>query len=244
MVDGAAFDSFENQDEDHVSQVHELIFSAELKNRPSRQRENAYFATTLKCSCIEQAFQNNPAIAIKAIKNQFDKLLLQPLIAVNLADSSSIPTVVIVIDALDECDGDNDIQLILQLLPYPRVLSSIHIRLFLTSRPELVIRLGFSKIPTHDHQDLILNDIPRELIKQDTSLFLTRRSTELKEELELSRPLPEDWLGETDLQRLVAIPSFPLFIIAATICRMLKDHSWDPIDSLAEILLRCNTSNI
>ncbi|KAJ5717182.1 hypothetical protein N7488_002828 [Penicillium malachiteum] len=166
--------------------------------------------------CIEQAVQNDPAIATKAIKDQFDKLL-----------RCSVPILVIVIDALDEFDGDNDL------------------RLFLTSRPELVIRLGFSKIPTDDHQDLILHNIPRELINHDISLFLTPRISELEEELEPSLPLPEDWLGETNLQRLVAI-SFPLFIIqvAATICRMFKDPSWDPIDSLTEILLRGNTSNI
>ncbi|KAJ5729015.1 uncharacterized protein N7483_003523 [Penicillium malachiteum] len=168
--------------------------------------------------CIERAIQNDPAIATKAIKEQFDKLLLQPLLAVKLADSSPIPTVVIVIDALDECEGDNDIRLILQLLPQLRMLSSVRIRLFLTSRPE-------------------------EIIKHDISLFLDHRISELKEELEDSLPLPEEWPGETDFQRLVSI-SLPLFIFAATICRIFKDPSWDPIDSLAEILLRGNTSNI
>lgn len=46
---------------------------------------------------------------------------------------------VIVIDALDECDPDDDIRVVLQLLPQVR--QALGLRIFLTSRPELPIRL-------------------------------------------------------------------------------------------------------
>ncbi|KAJ6013619.1 hypothetical protein N7540_008210 [Penicillium herquei] len=299
MVDGAAFDSFENQHEDTclpgtrtdiLHRIEEWAFSSEeqcifwlcgmagtgkstisrtvassfnsrnalgasfffKRGEEDRARALKLFPTIARqlsmsirplLPLIEKAVQNDPAIATKAIKEQFDKLLLQPLLALKLADSPSIPTVVIVIDALDECEGDKDIGLILQFLPQLRMLTSIRIRLFLTSRPELALRLGFSKIANRDHQDLILHDIPREIIKHDISLFLDHRISELKEELKCSLPLPEEWPGETDFQRLVEM-SLPLFIFAATICRIFKDPSWDPIDSLAEILLRESTSNI
>lgn len=179
---------------------------------------------------IKKAAYDNPDIAAKAMKEQFDKLLLQPLMSLKLSDRET-RTVVVVIDALDECEADNDMRLILQLLPQLQKSNDVRIRFFLTSRPELPIRLGFSKIATHDHQDLILHEIPNEVIEHDISLFLNHRISEIRTEL----PLPIDWPGNKNLQSLVAL-SIPLFIFAATICRIFEDPYWDPADSLAEIL--------
>ncbi|PTB61114.1 hypothetical protein M431DRAFT_538258 [Trichoderma harzianum CBS 226.95] len=49
--------------------------------------------------------------------------------------------IVIVIDALDECELEDDVKLIIRLFNYDK---SLGLRVFLTSRPELLIRLGFS----------------------------------------------------------------------------------------------------
>lgn len=188
---------------------------------------------------IQEAVHNDPGIAAKALKEQFDKLLLQPLLSLKTSDLP-IRTMVIVIDALDECEGDDDMRLILYLLPQLQKSSSIRLRVFLTSRPELPIRLGFSEIANHDHNDLVLYEIPEEVIKRDISLFLKRRLSEIRTE----RDLPIDWPGDTNLQKLVAL-SVPLFIFAATIYRIFKDPYWDPVDSLTEILAhRDNVSNL
>jgi hypothetical protein len=64
-----------------------------------------------------------------------------------------IASTVIVVDALDECewDGNRDgIRVILKILLQVQRSSSVHLRFFLTSRPELPIRLGFKDI-TGDH---------------------------------------------------------------------------------------------
>ncbi|CAG8294002.1 unnamed protein product [Penicillium salamii] len=179
---------------------------------------------------IKQAVHDNSGIIGKGLKEQFDKLLLQPL---QRLEQSDLPahTVVMVIDALDECEGDNDIRLIVQLLPQLQKLGTCHIRVLLTSRPELPVRLGFSKIAIQDHKDLILHEIPEEVIKHDISLFLHWRLSEIRND----SFLPDDWPGEKKLQELVSL-SVPLFIFAATICRMFEDPNWDPVDSLTEIL--------
>lgn len=50
----------------------------------------------------------------------------------------------LVIDALDECERDDDIRLIIYLLSQAKTLSSVRIRAFVTSRPDLPVCLGFN----------------------------------------------------------------------------------------------------
>ncbi|KAL4861676.1 hypothetical protein BDV12DRAFT_61493 [Aspergillus spectabilis] len=179
---------------------------------------------------IKQAVLDNSGITGKGLKEQFDRLLLQPLLALRQSDLP-VNTIAIVIDALDECQGDNDIRLILQLLPQLQKLDTLHVRVFLTSRPELPIRLGFSKIAIQDHKDLILHEIPEEVIEHDISLFLHWRLSVIRS----NSFLPDDWPGDANIEKLVAL-SVPLFAFAATICRIFEDPNSDPRDSLTEIL--------
>jgi type II secretory pathway predicted ATPase ExeA len=185
---------------------------------------------------IQQAVCEDPAIAAKGMTDQFKKLLLQPLLSLKPCDLS-IRTVLIVIDALDECDDNDEIRLILQLLPQLQKSSTVRLRVFLTSRPELPLRLGIKKLANHEHKDLILHEISEEVVRRDISLFLNHRLSEIRAERE--PPLPMDWPGGTNFQKLVTL-SVPLFIFAATICRIFKDPDWDPIDSLTEIVTQRN----
>lgn len=137
----------------------------------------------------------------------------------------------IVIDALDECEVDNDVRVILQLLPRLSQLRAMHLRIFLTSRPDLPIRLGFSEIRNQDYQDLVLHEIPEAVTAYDISLFLNWRLSKIRKE----RSLPANWPGGRDIQTLVTL-SVPLFIFAATVCRVFEDPQWDPVESLTEIL--------
>ncbi|KAJ6014949.1 WD40 repeat-like protein [Penicillium herquei] len=110
----------------------------------------------------------------------------------------SSQTMVIVIDALDECEGDADIRLILQLLPQLKHLNAIRLRVTLTSRPDLPVRLGFSKIASEDYTDLILHDIPEEVIEHDIALFFKHQLAEIRTE----RFLPTDWPGDRRLSKI------------------------------------------
>lgn len=179
---------------------------------------------------IQKAIQDDSEISKKGLKEQFDKLLLKPLLSLKVS-TVPIPTAVIVIDALDECEVENDVPLILQLLPLLQKSSMIHLRLFVTSRPDLPIRRGFSNIANHDYEFFVLHEIPTGEIQNDISLFVQHRISEIK----VWRSLPVDWPTSTDLNNLVTL-SVPLFIFAATACRLFEDPHWDPVDSLAEIL--------
>ncbi|KAL2198614.1 hypothetical protein P885DRAFT_67778 [Corynascus similis CBS 632.67] len=73
----------------------------------------------------------------KALRHQFEKLILQPLGCIH-----GTKAIVIVIDALDECDKDEDVKTIIALLAQANEVRSVRLRIFITSRPELPIRLG------------------------------------------------------------------------------------------------------
>ncbi|KGO35946.1 NACHT nucleoside triphosphatase [Penicillium expansum] len=180
---------------------------------------------------IQKAISDDPDIAGKSIREQFEKLLLQPVLSLK-GSKTQIPTMVIVIDALDECEDDNDIPVILQLLPLLGKSNAICLRVFLTSRPGVPMSRGFLKIAAEDYQDLILHEIPEAVTERDISLFLNHRLSQIKKE----RLLPTDWPKSKDIRALVTL-SVPLFIFAATVCRTFGDDNWDPMESLTEILM-------
>lgn len=157
---------------------------------------------------ILKAIDDDPRISEKSPKEQFDKLLLEPFQDLKL-DQTSI--MVIVIDALDECEtvhGRDDIRTILQLLPQLQKSTSVHLKVFLTSRPEISLRLGFKDIAA-DHQDFILHEIPKPDIEHDIALFLDHRLSGIR----IERSLPPEWPGETTVHVLVGM-SMPLFIFS------------------------------
>lgn len=174
---------------------------------------------------IDQAIQDDPGIASKGIEKQFKKLLYQPLLSLGSSDRPQ--TIVIVIDALDECEDEGHIRRILKLIPQLR---DTCLLVFLTSRPELPKTKEFT---TLEHEELRLHDVTTEDIEHDISLFLNHRLAEIREERE--PPLPIDWPGTIDFRKLVSL-STPLFIFASTVCRIFEDPDWDPVDSLTEIL--------
>lgn len=180
--------------------------------------------------CIQRAISDDPNVAAKSLKEQFDKLLLRPLLDLRQS-TRQLPTAIIVIDALDECEVDNDIQVILQLLPQLWGISTGHVRIFVTSRPDLPIQLGFSEIQSLDYQDLALHDIPEAVTAHDISLFVNSRLSNIRKR----RSLPDDWPSCANIQALVTL-SVPLFVFAATACRVLEDPQWDPEESFIEIL--------
>ena len=176
---------------------------------------------------VRRSLEADPGIAGKSLRDQFQKLIYQPFLELRPGQKSS--KIVIVIDALDECDREEDVQVLLQLLPRMRE-SGAPIRIFLTSRPELPIRLGFKQI-ANEHQDLILHEIPELVIKRDLSLFLNNKFAKIRCE----RALAPEWPGDESIEALAAL-SAPLFIFAATVCLFVGDRNWSPEKRLAAIL--------
>jgi hypothetical protein len=224
-----------------------LLAASFFFKRGERDRGNAsrFFCTIaaqlvvrmpMLSSFISEAIEADPSLTGKSMKEQFEKLILQPLSKARLPPEMSTRT--IVIDALDECEREGDIKNILYLLAQVQHITSVRVRVLITSRPELPVRLGFKKISGTAYQDLILQEIPQRIIEHDIAAFLKCELEKIRDDhnsLHPGRPLSSVWPSEKNIQALVKM-AVPLFIFAATVCRFVEDSRWDPEEQLQSIL--------
>lgn len=71
-------------------------------------------------------------IANKILHYQWKQIVIEPM---SKLDIEPVRTLVLVIDALDECDKHGDIRQVLQLLAYAGTLRTVRLRALVTSRP-------------------------------------------------------------------------------------------------------------
>ena len=181
---------------------------------------------------ICEAISLNEDVLRQGLRNQWKELILMPLSKVSI---SGCPTVNIIMDALDECGSDDDIKIILQLLIEVERLKAADLGIFVTSRPEVIIRLGFAAMPEITHHRLDLRDIPRSIVQRDISILLESEFDSIRRLHKL-----RDWPTQRDRQILVE-RSDCLFIYAKTACRYIGDPDWDPEERLSEILYGAST---
>lgn len=179
---------------------------------------------------IRKALDEDSALSQRALKDQFEKLILHPLSGVQLPRLIAT-ALVVVIDALDECKRDEDIRAILQLLARTKDMQPVSLRILVTSRPELPIRLSFKKMPNGTYQDLVLHEVAKNTIEHDIRLFYEHELSAIRQ----ARMLSADWPTADQVQALVEL-AVPLFIFAATVCRYISTKGGDPEDYLDKVL--------
>ena len=175
---------------------------------------------------IRDAVRERSDIANLSLLDQWRQLILVPL-----SRQKSHQSYVLVIDALDECEGEKNVQIILGLLAEARSLKTVRLRIFLTSRPEIPILHGIYHILQAEHQDFILHNVPPTIVNHDISLFLEHNLGIIRREWTLG----VDWPGEVVLRQLVH-KSSSLFIWAATACRFINEGQEFAEGRLNEIL--------
>lgn len=158
----------------------------------------------------------NKEISQHSFRDQWDQLIIDPLSKLDIDSGPSV--VVLVLDALNECDNERDIRTKLRLLATTRALRNIRLRIFVTSRPEIPICCSFQQIPQAERQDFAFHDIAPTLVDRDFALFFEENFTNIREE----RGFPTDWPGRRVISRLVEI-SCGLFIWASTACRYIRE---------------------
>lgn len=188
---------------------------------------------------IKNALEEDPTLVQKSLSEQFQKLILNPLSSLP-DDFKQQSTLLIVVDALDECDIEDDIRVLIKLFSRAKT-QAPRLRIFVTSRPELPPRMGFGDL-SGKYEKLVLHEISHSVVKKDMYTFLKHELGVRKAEYNKSvkdgfRHLPSDWPNESDLAALLAM-ALPLFISAATICRFLFDRyvSGSPATKLCELL--------
>ncbi|KAF2398628.1 hypothetical protein EJ06DRAFT_522884 [Trichodelitschia bisporula] len=142
---------------------------------------------------LYKALKERDTITEEPICSQWHHLILGPMS--KLEGDTSAPYI-LVIDALDECEGEDDVGEILNLF---QLLKKTRLRLFLTSRPEVPIRFPLSEMPTSEHLDFALHDIKKSTVDNDIRFFLRHEL----ERLARKHSFDKDWPGEQAIDSLV-----------------------------------------
>ncbi|KAL6790855.1 hypothetical protein J3E68DRAFT_443102 [Trichoderma sp. SZMC 28012] len=187
---------------------------------------------------IKEAIEAEAGISTKSASDQFQRLIIGPLSTIP-KDSGQVSPIIIVVDALDECDREKDIELLIWLFSRSSQPVFPKLKFFLTSRPELPLRLGFKKVEG-TYKDLILHEVPASIIENDMLRFFEHELFNIRNDYNLSRlddlKLPESWPGSSNLDTLVK-RAVPLFIFASTTCRFIADlKHGDPRRQLQRVL--------
>jgi len=146
-------------DVSHARKIFTTIASQLAKRSPSLK------------NYICAAVSENSDIKNQSLRDQWRQLILQPLLRATGDSSPSSSPYLLVVDALDECEGEDDIRAILQLFAEASS-KTVPLRIFLTSRPEVPIRHGFHQIPDAEHQHFVLHSVSPSIVDRDIWIFL------------------------------------------------------------------------
>ncbi|KAF3102098.1 hypothetical protein TWF102_001919 [Orbilia oligospora] len=185
---------------------------------------------------ISETVEKDPNICQKSLSEQFKKLLFDPLNKIRRTDvPDPSKALVLVIDALDECEGDGIVKRIIEFLGQLAGVD-LNMRIFTTSRPEAPIKAGFEDLK-RDHKDISLHNIQEPTIKDDISIFLRYEFEKIRK----TRKLGSNWPRGGTIVTLADM-TVPLFISAATLCRFIGDNRFSVHQRLENVLKFRNAS--
>lgn len=167
-------------------------------------------------SNICDAVTKRSNIASLSLRDQWERLVLRPLSELDSKDCH-LPYI-LVVDALDECEDQDDVKGLLRVLANVRDLTTI--KLLITSRPEPFIQQVFDEISEDEevHHHRPLETVEESVICSDISVFIRH---ELQDIQKKKPRLPADWPGNKVIDELTQ-KSGRLFNYAAVACRYIR----------------------
>lgn len=179
-------------------------------------------------STISAAIDSIPSIAEAPIRLQFTKLLIEPLASLPILATE--PPILVVLDALDECDTVQGRRELLRLLGEESTRLPPFLRILITSRAECDI---VSALGSHEHilvRSLTLNS---QSNNEDIIMFIRDQMATIRARHGFL-PLASDWPGQDVIETLAQCAS-GLFVWASTACRFIGDGH-DPEVNLSIVL--------
>ena len=177
------------------------------------------------------ALENDYMIPMKVLREQMEKLLLQPL---STATERPDTPILIVIDALDECDDESLVSELVAVLALLPLKTPLPLRLLTTSRSEPWLQSQFHR---QDISALTLSlEIHAFSAEADIRSFLCRALDDTYDQhLQVMQHLPRPWPSSDELERIVN-KAGGLFIFALTVAKFVGDRMHNPIERLQAIL--------
>ncbi|KAL5638740.1 hypothetical protein ACGC1H_003186 [Rhizoctonia solani] len=184
---------------------------------PTIAYQLAQYSTPFRAALFK-VLEGDPDVASRNITSQFERLLKDPLTECN---EKLLGNLVVVIDALDECDSPSAVKLVLEVLL--KFTPGLPIKFFVTSRPDPRIYDRMSQ--NTSSQDIMhLHEIEHSIVQADIERYL---------KAELSHMAPK----EAQILQLSTLAG-NLFIYAATAVRYIQpeDAFVDAEDRLGNLL--------
>jgi len=168
----------------------------------------------------------DPFILEHRLRYQFQQLIIEPI---QKMDMPLFPSMIIVVDAIDTCDDEeNLVAELITLIAGAQKNSLLPLRFFITSRPEPSIKVEFSELNVHT---IYLQDFDAE---DDIRLFLRHRFREIRRKREAVIKNAR-WPLDADIKTLVHRASGS-FIFAATVVQFMGDKHGNPLQRLKRIV--------
>ncbi|EUC59591.1 vegetative incompatibility protein HET-E-1 [Rhizoctonia solani AG-3 Rhs1AP] len=169
---------------------------------PTIAYQLARYSLPFRCA-LDKVLQLNPDARSRALKIQYQKLIIEPLVE---AKESLPADFIVVIDALDECENEESLGQILDLLLST---TGLPIRFLVSSRPEPEINRRMAlQVGEQNRNRLVLHDPNTDAVKSDIETYM-------RHELEHVPLTESQW---SSLVERCGV----LFIYASTACRLVK----------------------
>ncbi|KAJ7929419.1 hypothetical protein B0H13DRAFT_2540682, partial [Mycena leptocephala] len=174
---------------------------------------------------ISQVVETDPSITARSLSIQLQRLIIEPC-QQNLHGR----TLTIIVDGLDECEGQNIQQEILQSIGRVIHDKSLPLQFLIASRPEPHIREIFTDSLNRIHCPLNVNqsfeDVRKYLLDEFTRIHREHRATMAR--------VPHPWPSLNIIDKLVD-KSSGYFIYASTVIKFIDDRNFRPTERLAVI---------
>lgn len=187
---------------------------------------------------IGRAVARDPSVIGLSLDVQIERLIVEPFLSF-LSQSAILShhRYLVIIDGLDECDGDdNQAGLLLHISDLLHN-HNLPFTFFITSRQERHIRDSFRKNPRLSN---ITKEFELDPSEEDIRTFLVGSFCEMRKDHQALASLTEPWPSQDDIMHLV-YQSSGYFIYASTIIKFIGDKDMHPVESL-KLVLSCVSS--
>ncbi|XP_006461556.1 hypothetical protein AGABI2DRAFT_118433 [Agaricus bisporus var. bisporus H97] len=179
---------------------------------------------------IEHRLADDPLLLRNSPEVQFRKLIVEPF--VTLLHQRPSQSFVIILDGLDECDGEDPQLRILDMINHMmRTNPNLPLRWLIFSRPEAHLKDAFFDLTNCGREELILDAECRDDVERYTREHISRIKHKLR------KFVPADWPPEEQMRELLNAVS-GLFVLASTCLNYIGDPSEaDPRSRLDALLI-------
>ncbi|KAE9395070.1 hypothetical protein BT96DRAFT_1022143 [Gymnopus androsaceus JB14] len=212
-----------------LSVAHRLLSNTQLLmatffcSRDSVDRKNSSLIfPTLACQlaswnkdyhdALVDILARHPYIGAALPHEQVQRLIVEPLQKITPS-----PTVALVLDALDECDGERASEkILLALLQHIQTVPSL--KVFVSCRPAAYVETLLS---SGEHRRMFkLHHVPASIVDSDLRLFYNQQLEDIRTAKKIGT---EDWPPAELVEKLVQ-QAAGLFIFAVTVCKYVSSR--------------------